>query len=310
MIGAPPPPPEGEHYYGPPSVDQLGGSLVTDPVVVDLNPSALTDGDNNGTSIIKVQSTKPFSVGCFVQLFAPSGPFAGGAGPYQVVAIAAGSSITLPGALLGDLPPGSYVVRVPVVTLPAGPLSVTLPAGVKNTLSSISVVEAQDKTYTATINLALAAGATDVFQLRGNNTHVARVIRFRLSIVGPVAAAGYALMTLLKRGGGGDTGGTSSSVVPTPHDSNDPAATSVVTAWTANPAALGSSLGLIKVGRLFVADVASTTVQPLDQRQWEWGTGPGEKPIKLINSLEALCLNGGPAAAGAVAAIEVTFTEE
>lgn len=92
--------------------------------------------------------------------------------------------------------------------------------------------EKSAKTYSATVNVAAAAAATDIATITGSASVTVFVTKVIIS--GIQTTAGLNDILLVKRSTA-DTGGTSTGGTALPHDSNDAAASATVLAYTANP---------------------------------------------------------------------------
>lgn len=167
----------------------------------------------------------------------------------------------------------------------------------------VTVGNATIATYVANvIGLVPAASATDVFTITGSGTKVVRIYKVR--VLGSQTHASVVQVNLIKRSTL-DTGGTSSPITPTSMDSSDGAATAVVTSYTANPAALGTSVG--NVGA-FPTLVPNSVAQLFEALYDDFGM---RKPVTLNNANENLAVNlSSTTIAGGSLTIEVTWTEQ
>jgi hypothetical protein len=163
-------------------------------------------------------------------------------------------------------------------------------------------------TYSASIlGLAAAALATDIFTIIGSATKLVKVVA--LEVNGVQTTAGAIQAQLIKRSAA-NTGGTTVAVAGTPHDSNDAAATAVVTAYTANPTTLGAQVGSpIRTRRIFLP--LATSVVDAPGARWVFGRRAGEKALALRGVAQTLALNlNGITIAGNNFDITITWTEE
>jgi len=95
-------------------------------------------------------------------------------------------------------------------------------------------------TYSASDQNVMQASITDAATLCGSTSKIVRVLRVEVSGIATTAVSG--LVKLQKRTAA-NTGGTTFNAPPTPHDASFPAATAVVTSYTANAASLGAPAG-------------------------------------------------------------------
>ncbi len=166
---------------------------------------------------------------------------------------------------------------------------------------------AKKQTYSAVITgLTPAASATDFFTITGSATKIIQVRS--IGCTGTSTAAGALAVTAIERSAA-DTGGTSTAPAAVPLDSTDAAATAVVAAYTANPSALGTSVGAVASGLLMTIASASAnmngvgfTYHPDDVNQTPTLRGTGQ----------ILALNAGGASftSGASLTCRVTWTEQ
>jgi len=103
-------------------------------------------------------------------------------------------------------------------------------------MSAVEIIDSSLATYSYTIcNVAIAAGATDVWQLGG----VAGQTKLRwIEVDGNAANERYQPVGLIRRSAV-NTGGTSATIVPARASILDPQSGNVLTIWSANPTVLG-----------------------------------------------------------------------
>lgn len=162
-------------------------------------------------------------------------------------------------------------------------------------------------TYSAAITaLAPASSATDFFTLTGSATTTVRVNRVECS--GISTAAATASIEALRRSTA-DTGGTATNPTATPHDANDPAATAVVAAYTANPT-VGTLVGSLRAGKL-TTNTAASSAFGTSSLVWNFGDGQNEE-VTLRGAAQQFALNGVGASFSSGTALQcaVTWTEE
>ncbi len=177
------------------------------------------------------------------------------------------------------------------------------PTAVYGTVSSVPV-DGQKFTFSASISgLAVAASATDVFTITGSATKTVKVTHLEVSAVQTTSA--NAGIVLLKRSTA-NSGGTSTNPAKVPHDSNNPAATATVAAYTANPTT-GSLVGNIRANKIFVSTAGSLGQEVI----MDFGQRPGGQALTLRGAAESLSINlGGVTLAGGSFSIDVEWTEE
>lgn len=146
--------------------------------------------------------------------------------------------------------------------------------------------EKAQRTYSATVNVAAAASATDIATITGSAT--ATVYVTKVIISGIQTSAGQANIAVVKRSTA-NTAGTSTSGTPVPHDSNDAAASATVLAYTANPT-LGSVVGTVRQNYqpIGVASAAVTSAAA----PYEFGDKGRPMILRGIAQVLAVNLNG------------------
>ena len=164
--------------------------------------------------------------------------------------------------------------------------------------------EGTKPTFSAgTIGFTPVATPTDFWTIIGSASKTVRVLR--VTVTGIATAAASIGIQLIKRSSA-NTGGTTSTLTIAPHDSNDAAATAVVSTYSVNPTGLGTSIGLVraKTLNLGAAGAAGEIV-------FDFGTR-NSRAVVLRGVAQALALNWNGAAvpAGTVLTIDVEFSEE
>ena len=165
--------------------------------------------------------------------------------------------------------------------------------------------ESSKATYSAVIqDFAPAANATDIVTLTGAAGKTVTLTNVRIS--GTATAAASQDIYILKRSAG-NTGGTSAAVVPTVHDSTDPAPSGAVVKYSANPSALGAGT-LLRGDRVSIPALAGANGTT---QVWDFGDRAAKAP-KLQNASESIAINWGGAsvAAGTNLYITLEWTEE
>jgi hypothetical protein len=199
----------------------------------------------------------------------------------------------------------------------------TYPAYLANSLQVVSLDktgaqmsngEGRKPTYSACTaafapNLG-AGGTTDVCGIIGSASKQVRVLRFAVS--GRATAANQLDVQLVKRSAA-DTAGssTAANLTAVAHDSNDAAASAVVTTYTGNNVnpTLGTTVGIVRAQQSNVSAAGSGgAATPVE---FDFGTC-NDKSVVLNSASEGLYLNFGGAVlpAGLVLNIFVEWSEE
>jgi len=161
------------------------------------------------------------------------------------------------------------------------------------------------QTYSAVVSdLTPAIGATDIFTLSGSATKTVFVTA--IEIIADATAVGIVDFYLYKRTAA-NTGGTSSSLAPTPHDSQNAAATAVAKQYSANPSALGA--GTLWRGGHLALPAATATGYP--QTPWLIDlNGHKGQPLVLRGASEFLAVNLAGEWTGTPAGLSVYINAE
>ncbi|MGH6836821.1 MAG: hypothetical protein ACREC9_15065 [Methylocella sp.] len=196
----------------------------------------------------------------------------------------------------------------PVATDPKRPLKplAQAPSHAGAALVSADGVKA---TYRyALLAFAPVATPTDIVVIQGSATKTIRVKRIK--ITGAATSAGNMPAQLIKRTSAGTLGSAVLTAITTAkHDTNDPAATAVVsTVGTANYTTLGTSAGGVGADRLQMAALATGVAAPV---VWDFATRQ-DKAFVLRGAAEFLNvnLNGATVPAGGVIDIEIEIEED
>lgn len=162
--------------------------------------------------------------------------------------------------------------------------------------------ESDAQTYSAAAAFTPAATPTDVFTINGSVSKTVRVHQISVSFTA-TAATSNILLSLIKRSTT-NTGGTSAAATMVPHDSSNAAGTAIINSWTANPGALGTTVGTVET--IFAsANTAGQTVV------FNYGSALGDQSIVLRGSGEVLAVNleGAALAGGELLRCKVKWTE-
>ena len=182
------------------------------------------------------------------------------------------------------------------------------PAGAVGSIETVNTIPVSIATYSAAIlNLAPAASATDFFTITGSATTVVRVKEAYCT--GTSTAAAVDVVQLVMRSTANATG-TSTTPTAVPYDSNLPAATAVVRAYTVNPGTLGTLIGPVRVTALATAPLASPALNPTDQTTATGGPN-NTFAITLRGNSQVFSFNNNAAsfAAGTALSCHVVWTE-
>ena len=175
-------------------------------------------------------------------------------------------------------------------------------------------VDGTKATYShARSTFTIAATPTDIAILNGGAGKTVRILRIELDALCTAATASALEVQLIKRSTA-NTGGTSTgSPTPVAHDSGDPAGVSALTCYTANPSAVGTSLGIIRDGKIIpvLSPFTATDFPQHDKLIWDFGTRP-DKALVLNSALEGYAINlvGATIPAGLSMAVNFEVSEE
>jgi hypothetical protein len=191
------------------------------------------------------------------------------------------------GLVTTDLNINTYQGTLPSVTnLGNAPISLdemsgaALSVGQKADSSSIPVVISKNIQYVGSVNnIAIAALASDVFNIKGSATK--KIIVTSLKVSGTQTTAGIVNVRVAKRALA-NTGGTTTATNVFPLDSINPAATATCTAYTANPT-INSTLGSVNALKMFIPTL--TTTAPINQTELL------DKPVILNGVLENISID-------------------
>jgi hypothetical protein len=160
--------------------------------------------------------------------------------------------------------------------------------------------------YSATsLDLALAASATDVWCIKGSDTKTIKIQGIRIS---GLASNNTAVSAVVLKRSTENSGGTSTAVTVVPHDTNDAASAATVLAYTANPT-LGTLVGRLRAEQIIFAgnsapNIASSPVV------YQFSVYDGKVPT-LRGASESLCVNlNGQTVSGGLISIDAQWTEE
>lgn len=177
--------------------------------------------------------------------------------------------------------------------------------GTKIASTSLPVTTSADVTYACSTSATMAANPTDVVTIYGSATKTIRVRAVTVS--GTNTGNTNAVVRLVKRSAI-NTGGTSAAGTNVPMDSTSAAATAAVLSYTANPAALGATVGVVRQRFIFLPALASTNV---GQDQKFTFSDLSTEALTLRSTTEGLAVNFNGVAIGgtSVAVVTIEWTE-
>jgi hypothetical protein len=185
-------------------------------------------------------------------------------------------------------------------------VAVALPA---MAYDNVVTIPSSYPTYSAIFTgLTPAASPTDILTLSGSSNPSLFVHVRHVSCFGASTANGADLVELILRSTA-NTGGTSAAVTPTPYDSRDPTSTATVAKYTANPASLGTSLGIVRAGLLGTTVLASSG--PSNAAIFDMARDSATDKDIIIKPGNFLAINGAATSfqAGSSIGCEVVWTE-
>lgn len=158
-------------------------------------------------------------------------------------------------------------------------------------------------TYGSAVTGLANTGAGDVYCIRGSATKLVKIKGIRVSATATASAVIDATIVLRSAAG---TGGTSTSPGIIPHDSTNPASTSLVTAYSVSPTP-GTAIGTIRTQKISVGTAGNTAFAGLALYQF---TTYWDQPLILRGTTQYACVNFTAAGAGASINIDHEHTEE
>jgi hypothetical protein len=177
---------------------------------------------------------------------------------------------------------------------PSGNLRVEEQGGSKNT-------------YNASFTFTAAASPTDIFTITGSATKTIKVLKTGITAIQTTAS--FTQLIILKRSTA-NTVGTSTVVTSVANDSQDPAATATVLAYTANPT-LGTLVGHLRDIKFLIpvpSPGGNASAQPEVIQNFDDIAG---QPVILRGTSEVLSINmNGVTITGNSFSIWIKWTEE
>ncbi len=146
--------------------------------------------------------------------------------------------------------------------------------------------------YSAAVHNLSNSSAGDIFCISGSSSKVIKVKGVRVSAI---ASAGVNSAVSIIRRSTLNTGGSATPITVVPNDTNNPAATAVVTAYATAPT-LGTQVGIVRSQKLPIGTTSSTSIAPtpaLFQFSIYW-----DQPMTLRGVNQALCVDVDSTAGG------------
>jgi hypothetical protein len=160
-------------------------------------------------------------------------------------------------------------------------------------------------TYSAAATI-VPGGAGDFLMIQGSSSRIIRMVHLIVSAF--ATAAGEQLFQVVKRSTA-DTGGTGALLTAVPHDSTDPPATAVLTAFSGVPAA-GAVVGLVANKVIAVPSLLAPAINA-DPTVFDFGaTDQSTTEVMLRGAAETLVLGASGLLVGATFAVYCTWTEQ
>jgi len=212
-----------------------------------------------------------------------------------------------PSALVNPTSQTVTVAPVAIGSFNTTPLVITSgncgPIALNSSAAIYTDTEITKSSYATSFTITPAATPTDVFTITGSSSRTIRVKR--VHITSNATTLGAMTLQLLERSSA-NTGGTSTNPTKVPLDNNNIAGTGTVTAYTANPSALGTLIGAIDTA--FLSFGVNAVSPPYDR---SFGNAVGTQSIVLRGSSQSLAVNlgGGTVPSGGALCIGVEWTE-
>lgn len=166
--------------------------------------------------------------------------------------------------------------------------------------------EAHRATYGAYVNWStFAAAPTDIFTITGSANKLVRIKSIHIS--GSASSATNLLVYLVRRSAA-NTGGAFNTLTPVRHDLSDDAPTATAGNYTANPSALGTTIGTVHGGRINLAPAANGSI---DRLTFDYGW-VNDKALLLNGATNVLAINLGGQSwpSGGALDIDISWVEE
>lgn len=165
-----------------------------------------------------------------------------------------------------------------------------------NTVPQVGVESGivKQSTYSAvSLGLVPAASATDIFCISGSTTKNISIKRISISgTAGTLVTAPFTLLRRVSLDTGGTAAVTTALPVASPNFSTDPAATAVLTAYTANPTIVDASPLYFRTATLSLNTTAALVASP--RLVWEFGEAVStfSRGLDILkNTAQQVCIN-------------------
>lgn len=169
---------------------------------------------------------------------------------------------------------------------------------------SVVSMPARVPTFSAGVVITPAASPSDVFTIAGSATMTIFVKKIKVN----GQTADTSLVQLIRRRTA-NTGGTSTNPTPVANDSDDQGnATATLTAYTANPSALGTAVGTMDAQYVTGAASSSSATDALPMMR-DFGDILYDKPITLRGATDVLAVNLNGTSGITPIAVAVEWTE-
>lgn len=154
-------------------------------------------------------------------------------------------------------------------------------------------------------NIAPAATPTDLLTIQGSATTNVRLRQ--IVVTGTATAASNIILNIVRRSSA-NTGGTFAAKTLVNRDVGDNPQTCVVNLYTANPAGLGTTVGILDGARLNIAPAANGSI---DRMMFQWSWLNDKAPLlKGVSDFIAINLGGAAWPAGGALDIALVLSED
>lgn len=181
------------------------------------------------------------------------------------------------------------------------------PAAFAGSYGEVQLAPSYKTTYAASSPTYTAvASTTDVFTINGSASKTVKVLKIFAEATG-AGTNSFNSYYLIKRSAA-DTGGTSTAVTAVPLDSANAAATATPKRWTANPGALGASVGQVEYSTIWTS-LANSGTAPFHQAIFD--ADKFGQAIVLRGTAETLAVNcNGATPNSTTVQFTIVWTEE
>lgn len=202
-------------------------------------------------------------------------------------------------------------VRTLIIAALAALLSAAIVANaqVNSTLQSVITYSGDNSTFKPTFSASayvlVAASPTDICTLTGSAT---RTIRIRRVILGGIATAVSSFPIALVKRSAANTGGSIAAGTEVGYDSQLGTASAVAVSYTANPAALGTSVGVL-ADPMVTFNNATTGISGGSFTEYKFGELGG--PVVLRGTGQVFAVNGNAVTiTGGLLSCTIEWTED